>query len=153
MGQLFQDNPRGWSRSQKFIPCSFTESVQSYMKAARQESWIHEHNYRIPSQEIVLRYFVKLSLSAIRENWGRLRKNLKKYKIAFAATIELTEGVDGLPNDCVHYHFLIDTTLDQESLRGVMKEICWKSNLGEYGRDYDLIYPNTGIIKWGNRKI
>ena len=154
MGLLFQENPRRWSRNQKLIPCSFTESVESYMKAARQESWIHENNFRVPKQEIVLRYFTKLSVSTLRENWKRLHKNLKKSKIIYAAVIELTEGCDGLPNDCVHYHFLIDTALDQESLRKVMKEICMKSNLGEYGRgrDYDLVCPNKGIIEWGVKK-
>ena len=153
MGILFQDNFRQWSRNQKLIPCSFTESVESYMKAAGQESWIHENNFRVPKQEIVLRYFTKLSVSTLRENWKRLHKNLKKSKIIYAAVIELTEGCDDLPNDCVHYHFLIDTKLDRGELMETMKMICLKSNLGVYKQDFDLIYPNSGIKDWVARKI
>jgi len=59
------------------------------MKSARQESWIHENNSRIPNQEIVLRYFVELSVSKIRENWKLIHRNLKRAGIIYAASIEL----------------------------------------------------------------
>ena len=150
---LYQKEPLLMSRNQSLIPYSFTESMQSYMKAARQESWILENNYRVPKHEIVLRYHKMYSILEIRNNWKRLRLKLNKVKIIFAASIELTDGVDGSPNNCIHYHLLIDSKLPRQELMEMMKTICEKSKIGVYGQDFDLLFPNKGITNWGNNKI
>jgi hypothetical protein len=150
---LYQENPRSKSRCPSLISTSFTESKESYMKAARQESWILENCGRVPNLEIVLRYFVPLTLDVIRKNWARIRINLKKAGITFAAAVEFTVGDDGRPNNCLHYHFLIDTKMDRDDLTKVMKNVCQKSKIGVYGQDFDLIFPNKGIQCWGTKKI
>ena len=150
---LYQKEPHSMSRNQSMVPYSFTESIQSYMKSARRESWILENNYRVPEHEIVLRYQKVLSLQEIRDNWKRLRLKLKKARVIFAAVIELTDGNDKLPNNCIHYHFLIDSKLTRQELMEMMKTICDKSKLGVYGQDYDLLFPNKGITNWGSGKI
>ena len=150
---LFQEKVRFKSRNPNLVPVSFVESIESYMKAARQESWILENNSRIPNQEIVLRFFTVLSVATIKKNWKRLQHNLKQAGITYAASIELTDGKDGQPNNCVHYHFIIDTNLDRETLKEKMKAVCMKSKLGVYGKEFDLIFPNEGITNWGQWKI
>ena len=150
---LSQESPQWKSRNPYVVPTSFTESIQSNQKAARQESWIHENNYRVPNHEIVLRFFIILTVDIIRKNWKRLQRNLKQAGIIYAAVIELTDGSDGKPNGTVHYHFLIETSLDRKTLKDVMKTICLKSKLGIYGLEFDLIFPNGGITNWGPSKI
>ena len=150
---LFQEKVRYKSRNPNLVPVSFTKSIESYMKAARQESWILENNSRIPNQEIVLRFFTVLSVATIKKNWKRLQHNLKLAGITYAASIELTKGDDRKLNNCVHYHFLIDTNMDRETLRETMIAICLKSKLGIFGKEFDLIFPNEGITNWGLYKI
>ena len=150
---LYQENPGWTSRNPYRVPASFTESMQSYMKAARHESWIHENNYRVPNLEIILRFFVVLPVEVIKQNWKRLRRNLKQAEVTYAAVIELTDGSNGKPNNTIHYHFLIDTNLDSRILKDLMTAICLKSKLGVYGLEFDLIYPNAGITDWGSNKI
>ena len=150
---LYQECPLYDSRNPSLVPCSFTESMPSYMKAARRESWILEHCGRRPNHEIVLRYFVEWDIKMIRQHWQRIRANMKRAKITFAATVEFTDGKNGRPSNCLHYHFLIDSTMSREELKETMKTICLSSSIGTYRQDFDLIFPNAGIKDWGTRKI
>jgi len=135
------------------VPYSFTESIQSYMKGARQESWILENNHRTPSQEIILRFNVPLPLATIKQNWRRIQRKLRENNLIYAASIELNTGADGQPVNSVHYHFLFDSDLSKRELKETMKNICSRCKLGEYKNDYKLTFPNDGITHWGQRKI
>ena len=79
--------------------------------------------------------------------------NLKRAGITFAATIELTLGVDGKPDNTVHYHFFIYSTLEGKKLKEAMQAVCLNSGLGVYGSDFDLIHLHNGIPDYGRNKI
>ena len=148
---LYQIHPREKSRNPSRVPTSHTESKESSQKASNQEAWILENNHRFPKHEIELRYFVELPIDVIRANWRRLQRKLKEADIIYAAAIELTTiGNYGLPNNRVHYHFLIDSGMSRKTLMDTMKTACQKAKLGVYGRgrDFDLTFPNHGIFDW-----
>lgn len=148
---LYQECPLRRSGNSKLVPYSFTDSIESYQKAARQESWILENCNRTPTVQIVLRFHVVHDVPAIRKNWNRVRAGLNRLKIPFAAVLELSSGVDGYPDEHIHYHFLFDTTLTPETMREKMKDVCLNSKLGFYGKDFDLL--SFDIPCWGQRMI
>lgn len=153
MEPLYQESPRKMSRNPNLVPPSYTESIESYMRAARIECWIHENNYRFPKHEIVLHMLKKIDVVTIKLNWKKLRKRLNKAGIEFAAAIEITRGKDRKPSNRIHYHFLIDSPMDRDELKQAIKTACIKSGIGAYQVDFTLNCPSQADIVWGITKI
>ena len=148
--RLYQIKPRDKSPN-PLLPNtnSFTESRQSYRSASYKEVLIHRRNPRVPNREIVLRYLVEFDIESIRAIWRRIGTNLRKEGLTYTASVELTNGKDGRPNNCVHYHILFDTTLCLGELREKIKAVCLKSGLCD--KEFSLI--GQDIMDWGDEKI
>ena len=149
--ELYQANPRRHDRSERYKPKSFTESHESYQRAARKETWIHQNNHRTPNHEIVLHYLTEISVKELRERWKKIQRVLSRLGIEFLASLELTLGKNKKPNNTVHYHFLVDHPMSRDELKDMFKCICLCLGLGE--KDFSLNFPNKGIYDFGKRKI
>jgi hypothetical protein len=66
---------------------------------------------------------------------GRIFKYLRKHGFEGVASIELTRGADGLPNNCVHFHVLSDDTRSEKELRALFNMACIGAGLceGDFG--------------------
>ena len=117
------------------------------------ESWIHEKNCRYPKYELVLHYLKEMSAATIKSYWRKLRAKMNKAGIIFAAAIEITRGKNGKPCNRVHYHILVDSSLNREELRKTMKTICTKSGIGIEQVDFTLNFTSQFDITWGLKKI
>jgi hypothetical protein len=58
-----------------------------------------------------------------------------------AASLELTKGMDGKPNNCVHFHIITDDQRDEEDLRKLLEKACERQGLVK-GKNFCITYKD-----------
>jgi hypothetical protein len=135
---LYQSTPR---RHNTYIMQTsrrnWTDSLDTYQNAARREYHLLLANHRQGQHWITLNYHCEYFAHEIKSTWSKLKVLLKKEGIIAFAVVEFTtrniDLHDGrcvkYPNNCVHYHFLVDSSLSENQLRGIFNQACIDAGL------------------------
>ena len=140
---LFQDDPKDeclYTKHTGIRRYSFTDSRETRSNCAWKELMILLQKGRIPMFEVRVNFFsqfqTKKDIDQLRASISRC---LKYRKIDAVASIELTTGKDGKPNNTVHFHYLMGDKENDEHLpreeekkrrkeiAGFMQKVCERS--------------------------
>jgi len=139
MQQLFQDEPYRISTFTRAKNHSFTDSLESYQNGAHKELQILQRNGRIPTTEIVLHFLVEYEAKVINLLRKKIFLYLAKHGLEADVSSELTKGVNGQPNNTVHYHILTDDPRSKSEVLKLMHTACKQYGLVR-DRDYRVNY-------------
>ena len=121
---LFQDNPFRDCTYRKHKNRSFTDCRESYQNGASKQTLILRWNNRIPVHEFVLHFKTIFSAKKIVEYRPEIFRVLKDHGLSAVASIELTLGKNGKPNNCVHFTLLTDDLRSEKKLRLLIEMAC-----------------------------
>jgi len=109
---------------------SFTDSLESYHNGASKERKILQWNGRIPTADITWHLLIELSAEDIIALRTKVFNYLRrKHKIEAVASVELTRGADGKPNNTVHFHVLTDDKRSKKELVRLFNLACMRAGL------------------------
>ena len=108
---------------------SFTDSRESYQNGASKETLILRWNKRIPTQEFVLHFLTVFSGQELRTLRRKIFRYLKDHGLEAVASIELTKGKNGRPNNCVHFTILTDDPRSEAELRALLETACERQGI------------------------
>ena len=140
--QLDQAKPRIKSTFTCHTNWSLTDSLESYQNRAWKETVILRRNNREPTVEVVWHLLQVLSAQDIASFRTKVFRYLNEHAIESVVVIELTRGIDGKPNNTVHFHFLIDDQRSEQALRKLFNTACLRSGLSseDFRIDYRLLW-------------
>ena len=151
MEQLYKDKPRGKSTYTRHKNREFTDSLEAYQYGAEKETEILQRNGRVPTVEIVWHLLTVLPPRDIKALKTKVFRYLKDHGIEGVVNIELTCGVDGKPNNTVHFHILTDDSRSETELRRLLNRACELRGLvrGEDFRiDFRRLYDGYRYFKY-----
>ena len=140
---LYQEHP--WQKGTYTLhkDRTFTTSFDSYQNGASKETSILRWNGRVPRVEIELHFLKVYSAAMIIKHRTKIFRYLKDHGLNAVANIELTRGVDGKPNNTVHFHILTDDERSLEELRVLLEVACKHQGLAK-DRDFWI----RGRVLW-----
>ena len=157
MEQLYQDNPYP---KYTYIPRdkhgnpgknrSYTDSLESYQNGAHKELLILCRNGRLPTVDVVIGFLKEKTPAEIMEYRTKISRYLNRHKVEAAVGLELTKGEDGLANNCVHLHNIIDDTRHKNVITGLFDKACLSSGLksGEYKITYRQLWDGYKYLEY-----
>jgi len=138
---LYQDNPFRYCTYTLHKNRSFTDSRESYQNGASKETLILRWNKRVPTQEFVLHFKTILSAKEITEYRPEIFRVLRDNGLSAVASIELTRGKNGKPNNCVHFTLLTDDPRSEKKLRLLIEMACERQGLVK-DKDFWISYQD-----------
>ena len=129
MEQLYQNNPFKKCTYTRYKSRSFTSSLESYQHGASKESLLLRWNKRLPMMSVIWHLTKVFSSEEIKSLRTKVFRYLKEHGIVAVASIELTCGKDGRPNNTVHFHFLTDDQRSIKEIRQLFNTACEQQGL------------------------
>ena len=129
MSKLYQPDPFPNCTYTLHKNRSFTDSRESYQYGAGKETLILRWNGRIPTQEFVLHFKTVFTAQKINEYRKKIFRVLVDNGFEGVASIELTRGKNGKPNDTVHFTLLTDDQRSEPELRCLLEMACERRGL------------------------
>ena len=120
---------------------SFTDCLESYQNGVSKETLILRWNKRIPSHEFVLHFKTVFSAKEIVELRPKIFRVLFEHGLSAVASIELTRGKNGKPNNCVHFTLLTDDPRSEKKLRLLIEKACERQGLVK-DKDFWISYQD-----------
>lgn len=144
---LYRDNPFRSCTYTRHKNRSFTDCRESYQHGASKETLILRWNNRIPTQEFVLHFKTVFSAEEIREYRTQIFRVLKDNGLEAVASIELTLGKDGKPNNTIHFHVITDDIRHKKELRQLLEMACERQGLINK-KDFCITYESLDNGYW-----
>lgn len=150
MKRLYQEFPKWTSTYTRPVNRSPTDSIASYQNHGWKECVILRRNNRVPTKSIKLGLYRKYSVQKINTYRTKIFRFLREHDFAGDASIELTRGADGYPNNCIHFHVITDDSRSEHELRELFEEACRHAGLDEkcFGIIYYDLYDGFGYLEY-----
>ena len=147
MQKLYQDNSYCYCTYTRHKNRSFTDCRESYQNGASKKTLILRWNKRIPTQEFVLHFKAIFSAEEIREYRRQIFRVLCDNGLEAVASIELTLGKDGKPNNTIHYHVITDDPRSERELRQLIETACKRQGFVNK-KDFCITYESLDNGYW-----
>ena len=148
---LYQDSPSIKSTFTRYTNRSLTDSLESFQNRAWKETVILRRNNRIPTKEFVLHFLKVFSAKVISGCRTKVFRVLTDNGLEAVASIELTKGIDGKPNNTVHFHLLTDDRRCERELRKLLETACERQGLlkdNDFSITYRELYDGYGYLDY-----
>ena len=129
MELLYQEKPRVKSTYTRHKNRSFRDSIESNQNGAVKETMILRWNQRAPTSEIILHLLEVFTAKDINAFRKKVFRYLKDHRVQAVASIELTRGQYGTPNNKVHFHCITDNQCSEHELRDLFNTACLRAGL------------------------
>jgi hypothetical protein len=139
---LYQSTPRQ-SNTYYTAPHrrSWTNSRETYQRAAGREYQLLLANCREANHEIVIGYLREYFIQDLLDQFSLIKEYLRNEGIIAYYVSEITGNGFGKPVNRIHYHFLVDYHKSKHRLKGIFKDACRYAGL-TVGSDCIVKYDN-----------
>jgi len=132
---LYQSTPRRYNTYHTVAHRrNWTNSRETYQRAAGREYQILLTNHRQANHEIVIGYLREYFIQDLLDQFSMIKEYLRNEGIIAYYTVEITENGFNKPTNRIHYHFLIDYHYSKRRLVNTFKEACRYAGL-QVGKD------------------